>query len=51
VASAFISQAHTQTVHIQSIIHNTIAMSSKKPYDLVGFEPVSSEPEAPQPPE
>jgi hypothetical protein len=37
---------HKQCIPIKSIIHNSIAMTSRKPYTLAGFEPRSSVPEA-----
>jgi hypothetical protein len=47
VANAFTySQVYTQTKHIRSIIHNSIAMNPLKPYTLTGFGPGSSVPEA-----
>jgi hypothetical protein len=36
----------TQTMHIKSMVRNSIAMPSKKTYTLAGFEPGTSVPEA-----
>jgi hypothetical protein len=33
-------------MHITSIVHNSIAVTSLKPYTLAGFEPGCSVPEA-----
>jgi hypothetical protein len=35
---------NTQTMHIESIVHNSIEMISLKPYTLAGFEPGSFDP-------
>jgi hypothetical protein len=48
-ASAFNSlfqQTNKQTTHVKSIVHNSITLTSKKPYTLAGFEPGSSVPDA-----
>jgi hypothetical protein len=39
-SAAFISKVNT--VHMKSIIHDSIAMISLNPYTLAGFEPGSS---------
>jgi hypothetical protein len=42
----FISQLNTQTMHIESIEHNCVAMFPYEPITLAGFEPGSYVPEA-----
>jgi hypothetical protein len=39
LANAFIYHLNTQTMHIKSIMHSSIAMISLKPNTLAGFEP------------
>jgi hypothetical protein len=39
-------KVNTQTMHIKSILYNSIDMFPKKPNTLAGFEPGSSVPEA-----
>jgi hypothetical protein len=46
VPMPFILFFNTQTMHIESKTHNSIAMFFLKPYTLAGFEPGSAVPEA-----